>query len=89
MDENTKILVAVLASVILSVSASYMLITPREGPIGLSGPQGETIVGLVGLTGPAGPTGPQGPQGIGIQGIQGEEGPSGTPAFSWVDIEHI
>jgi len=67
VDENTKILVAVLASVMLSVTASYVLIIPREkGPIGLTGPPGETVVG------PAGPVGPQG-----IQGIQGEEGPIG------------
>ncbi len=60
MEENTKIALSVIIAVLLSVSLSYVLITPREGAIG---PPGESIVGLPG----------EGVQGIqGIQGVPGE-----------------
>lgn len=49
MNENTKIAVAAILAVLVSVSASYVLITPREGPMG---PQGEQ--GPIGVPGPQG-----------------------------------
>lgn len=85
------VIAAVLISIILSVSISYVLITPREGPIGsqgiqgeqgLTGEPGESIVGSVGLQGELGLQGIQGIQGIqGEDGIQGEPGELGPPSY--------
>ncbi len=96
MNENTKILVAVLASVILSVicmGALVMLDTPiREsliGPQGIQGLRGER--GLQGKQGDLG-IGIQGVQGIGIQGLRGYtglQGEPGDPAFDWVNVEDV
>lgn len=61
MNENTKMVLTLFIAVVLSVSISYTLITPREGSMGLTGPQGEAAQGI---------QGEQGPQGI--QGLPGE-----------------
>ena len=91
MNENTKIALSVIVAVLVSVSASYVLITPQEGPMGsqgiqgeqgLRGESGESIVGSVGLQGEAGLQGIQGIQGIqGEDGIQGEPGEVGPPSY--------
>ena len=73
LNENTKITLAVLVAVLVSVSMSYMLITPREGPAGESIVGAQGIQGLQGIQGIQGKTGPQGPKGsLGLQGLRGE-----------------
>ena len=85
MNENMKIALSVIVAVLVSISASYVLITPREGPMGSQGIQGE--LGLRGepgesIVGPVGLQGESGLQGIqGVQGIQGEQGEVGPPSF--------
>ncbi len=88
MNENERVVLSIVVAVIVSISISYMLITPRIGPMGFQGTQGlqgeqgvigplgaQGIQGEMGLTGPQGETGLQGIQGI--QGIQGESGEQG------------
>lgn len=85
MNENTKIVLSVIVAVLLSVSLSYALITPREGATGLQGLPGVGTQGIQGEQGIPGETvvGPMGPQGeignLGPQGLKGEpysfEGP--------------
>jgi len=75
VNENTKIALSVIVAVLVSISGSYMIITPREGPAG------ESIVG------PVGPIGSQGIQGI--QGIQGETGPSGESIVGPQGVEGL
>lgn len=76
------IVIAILASSVISVAVSTILIAGPQGP---AGPAGAT--GLTGTTGPAGAIGPkgdtgdtgtQGPQGAtGDAGLQGPQGESG------------
>ncbi len=101
MNENTRlnliIILTIIVSVSLSVTISYMLITPREG---LTGPPGESIVGLPGesIVGPVGPRGLEGLAGEsgeqGLQGIQGLRGPVGYymtyyPVGDYVEVPGI
>lgn len=78
MYSNNKLILAVLVSVILSTSLTFMgvLYVPaiRETLIGPQGPQGEQ--GEQGTQGPRGPTGAQGDTGPrGPQGPQGQSFP--------------
>ena len=56
-----------------TLTVSVQVTAAYQGPIGLTGPQGEQ--GPAGATGPQGPIGLIGPQGP--QGIQGAQGPKG------------
>lgn len=70
------IVIAILASSVISVGASMMLITGPQGETGEQGPAGATgPAGPAGATGAIGDTGPQGLQGP--QGIEGPIGPQG------------
>jgi len=94
------LIAAIVISVILSVSVSYMIIPSGTGELGSQGPIGETgppgPKGEEGDTGPQGLTGLQGPQGTdgsqGPQGLIGPEGPPGPPgeAYSYEEfLEYI
>src|SRR4030043_2103272 len=56
--EVKTLIIAVIASVILSVGISYVFIQGKEGPQGIQGIHG--IQGIQGVQGPKGDTGPQG-----------------------------
>jgi hypothetical protein len=83
------LVIAVLASSVLSTTIATQVITgPQgpEGPQGIQGPKGDTgetgsqgPQGIQGVQGPKGETGPQGPQGE--QGLIGPEGPQGEPGL--------
>jgi len=76
------LIAAVLISVILSVSISYMIVPSGTGEPGLQGPIGET--GPPGSKGEKGDAGPQGSTGSqGPQGPAGPEGPPGPPGESY------
>jgi len=84
---NVKTLIAaIVISVILSVSVSYMIIPSGTGELGSQGPIGET-----GPPGPKGEKGEAGPQGLtGLQGPQGStgpEGPQGPPGEPYPGFE--
>ena len=69
------LIAAIVISVILSVSVSYMIIPSGTGELGSQGPIGET-----GPPGPKGEKGDTGTQGLtGLQGPQGETGVTGPP----------
>ena len=70
------LIAAIVISVILSVSVSYMIIPSGTGELGPQGPIGEP--GPPGPKGEKGDTGPQGPQ-----GPAGPEGPLGPPGESY------
>lgn len=82
MNDNTRMNLAIVLTIVISVSLSvcfsYMLIMPREGPMGTPGLQGEGLQGLQGIQGEQGPQGESGPM-----------GPPGDPAFSWIDFDSI
>jgi hypothetical protein len=71
LDMKTLV-IAIVASVILSVGISYVVLQGNsvsqgpQGPLGATGPQGP-----VGITGPQGIQGPVGPQ-----GLKGDTGPT-------------
>ena len=73
IDVKTLIM-AVIASVILSVGISSVFIQGKEGPQGIQG-----IQGIPGVQGIQGIPGAQGIQGIqGVQGPKGDTGPQGS-----------
>ena len=85
------LIAAIIISVILSVSISYMIIPSGTGELGSQGPIGET-----GPPEPKGEKGDTGPQGLtGLQGSQGPIGPEGPPgppgeAYSYEEfLEYI
>ena len=82
------LIAAIVISVILSVSVSYMIIPSGTGELGSQGPIGET--GPPGPQGPIGETGSPGPQGeTGPQGPLGPPGPPGE-SYSYEEfLEHI
>ncbi len=98
---NVKTLIAaIVISVILSVSVSYMILPSGTGEIGTQVQIGETgpmgPKGEKGDTGPQGLTGPQGSQGesgpSGLKGEKGDTGPQGLPgeAYSYEDfLEYV
>lgn len=79
------LIAAIVISVILSVSVSYMIIPSGTGELGFQGPIGET--GPPGPKGEKGDTGLQGPQGEagspGTKGEKGDIGPQGPPGESY------
>jgi len=77
------LIAAIVISVILSVSVSYMIIPSRTGEIGPQGPIGET--GPPGERGLQGEPGPQGE--VGPLGPQGEVGPPGLPCEPYTPID--
>lgn len=64
MRENTKLVLVICISVLLSLGFCHLLIGTQVGP---RGPPGET--GLQGLVGPPGPQGPPGTHGLPGEGF--------------------
>lgn len=97
------ILIAILASTVVSVAISSQLSVGPQGPDGIQGPKGDTgnqgPKGDTGNTGPKGDTGATGLQGLtgtqgpkgdtGDTGPQGLEGPQGEPGIGFAPTGYI
>lgn len=82
--------VAIIVSVVLSVSISYTIISGKPGPQGPTGEEGPMgPQGPAGATGPQSPPGPQGPPGpLGIMNPDYDSGWSSTKSDDFIMVDH-